>query len=151
MAVLLTLAVALVACDSGPTEPTTPPTSGPPMDSITAFQTFSGLTVPGTAEDVSVRVVGTSADQPEYLVTFSLPSADLDEFAVSGGMQRPLRVTTIPASVRERFDYTGDSSTGVAVAEASRSDDVSIQRQLLAVGTKTPTSSVSASAFKMPS
>jgi hypothetical protein len=39
----------------------------------------------------------------------------------------------------------------VAVAEASRSDDVSIQRQLLAVGTKTPTSSVSVSAFKMPS
>lgn len=96
-------------------------------------------------------MVGTSAEQPEYLVTFTLPSADLDDFAISGGMQRPLRVTTIPASVRERFDYTGDSSTGAAVAEASRPDDVSIQRVVFATGTKTATSSVQVSAYKMPS
>lgn len=151
MAAVLALAFALAACNGGSTEPTSPPTSGPPVDSVEAFQSFSGLTIPSTAEDVTVRVVGTSAGQPEYLVTFRLPSAELDDFCTSGGMQRPLRVTTIPASVRERFDYTGDATTGAAVAEASLPSDVSIQRQVLAVGTKTPTSQVYVSAYKMPS
>jgi hypothetical protein len=147
---LLALAFALVACDSGATEPTPPPSSGPPVDSVEAFQSFSGLTVPGTAEDVTVQVVGSSAGQPEYLVTFQLTTAELDDFCISGGMQRPLRVTTIPASVRERFDYTGDASTGAAVAEASLPSDVSIQRLVLAVDTKTPTSQVQVFASKMP-
>ena len=150
MVTALALTLALVACDSGTTQPSTPPSSGPPKDSVEAFQSFSGLTIPATAEDVSVRVVGTSAEQPEYLVTFTVPSAAVDDFAVSGGMQRPLRVTTIPASVRELFDYQGDSSTGAVVAEASLPADVSIQRQLLAVGTKTPTSTVYVSASKLP-
>lgn len=148
---VLALTLALVSCDSGTTQPSEPPSSGPPKDSVEAFQTFSGLTIPATAEDVSVRVVGTSADRPEYMVTFTVPSAAVDDFAVSGGMQRPLRVTTIPASVREIFDYQGDSSTGAVVAEASLPTDVSVQRQLLAVGTKTPTAQVYVSASKLPS
>ncbi len=150
MVAVLALTLALAACDSGTSQPSPPPTSGPPMDSVEAFQAFSGLTIPATAEDVTVRVVGTSAGQPEYLVTFSAPSTALDDFAVSGGMQRPLRVITIPESVRERFDYRGDSSTGAAVAEASLPADGSIQRLLLAIGTKTPTSTVRVSAYKMP-
>lgn len=151
MAVVVVLTLALAACDSGTSSPSTPPPSGPPKDSVEAFQAFSGLTIPATAEDVSVRVVGTSADQPEYLVTFTAPSSAVDDFAVSGGMQRPLRVTTIPASVRELFDYQGDSATGAVVAEASLPADVSVQRQLLAIGTKTPTAKVYVSALKLPS
>lgn len=153
--VALTLGLILVVAGcgggSGDRTPTpSAPTSGPTVGSVPGFEEFAGLTIPGSASDVDVRATVDSEGQPSYRVEFTLPSDELDAFCRSGQLNRPLRVVTIPADFRDTFGYTGDSSTGVAIAEGSRPSDVSIQRKVLAVGTKTSKATVSVYAYRMP-
>ena len=153
MALALGLILAVAGCGGGTGDRTpspSAPTTGPTVGSVPGFEEFSGLTIPSTASDVDVRATVDSAGQPAYRVSFTLPSDELDQFCRSGKMNKPLRVVTIPADFRETFSYTGDSSTGIAIAEASLPSNVSIQRMVFAVGTKTPQSKVSVYAHKMP-
>ncbi len=153
LAVCLVLAVAGCRGGDGGTDRTPSPSApgtGPAVDSVPAFQTFSGLTIPATAKNVELRTTTNSDGAPTYRVSFTLPSAELDAFCQDGRMNRPLRVTTIPADFRDTFGYQGDSSTGVAVAEASLPSDVSVQRKIFAVGTKKTTAAVSVFAYRMP-
>ena len=139
--------LALAGCGGG--DPTPTPSSGPPVDSVEAFQSFSGFTIPSTASKVTIQV--TSAyESTAYRAHFDLPSADLDAFCQSGQMSRPLRIVTIPADIRKVFDYDGDGSTGVALGEAGLPSNQRIQRQVFAVGTKTKTSQVQVYAYRMP-
>lgn len=151
LAVGLVLAVA--GCGGGGTDRTpspSAPSTGPAIDSVPAFQTFSGLTIPPTAKNVELRTTVDADGAPTYRVSFTLPSAELDAFCQDGRMNRPLRVTTIPADFRHTFGYQGDSSTGVAIAEASLPSDISVQRKVFAVGTKKTTAAVSIFADRMP-
>lgn len=146
----LGLVLALAAC-SGGSEPSPSPTpSGPPIDSVIAFQTFSGLTIPATAKEVDAKATIDTASQPSYRVSSTLPSSDVDKFCQDGQMDRPLRPYTIPASIRKTFDYQGDSSTGVAAGNASLPSNVRIQRQVLAVEAETPTAAVQVYAYSLP-
>lgn len=154
VALALGLVLAVAGCGGGsgggPTPSPSGPATGPAVDSVAAFQTFSGLSIPATAGKVNLRTTVDPDGGPSYRVTFTLPSAALDQFVQSGQMNKPLRVSTIPADFRDTFDYQGDSSTGVAVAEASLPSDVSVQRKVLAVGTKKTTATVSVYAYRMP-
>lgn len=127
------------------------PSSTVPVDSVAAFSAFSGLPIPAQAREVAVRATLDSTGQPEYRVTFRLPSDALDQFCADGQLDRPLRVQTVPQSYRDTFGYTGDSSTGVAVTEGGLPSDQRVQRQLLAVGTATSTAEVQVYAHRIPS
>lgn len=150
LAVGLVLAVAGCGGGGDRTPSPTAPATGPAVDSVAAFQAFSGLTIPASAKEVDLRSTVDADGSPTYRVQFTLPSPELDPFVQGGQMNKPLRVVTIPADFRETFDYQGDSSTGVAVAEASLPSNIRIQRKILAVGTKTPSTTVWVHADQMP-
>lgn len=146
---LLLLLVVAGCGGGGDRTPTPGSASSAPLDTLAAFQTFSGLSVPASAVDVTLQV--TSAfDQPAYRVSFRLPSADLDAFCRSGRLDIPLRVVTVPQDYRDTFDYRGDSSTGVAVTSGSLPADPAVQRKLFAVDTSKKTAKVQVYAFQMP-
>lgn len=155
---VLTLAVLVgaTACGSGGEDSRTPSPS-PSTASATAltvttaaaFRDFSGLTIPSSATAVSV-LVGTRYDSPSYHVTFSLPTSQVDRFCTDGQLQRPLDIVTIPQSLRDAFDYRGNSSTGVRIGEGSLPGHYRIQREVLAIGTETATSEVRVLSYKMP-
>lgn len=152
MAAALSVVLAAAACDGGEVtrDPTpTAPATGSTIGSTAAFQEFSGLTLPPSATNVALRVTAGPTGKPAYRVTFNLPSAEVDAFCTAGQMNRPLQVVTIPESYRTTFDYRGDSSTGVSVAEASLPSNVDVQRQVLAVGTKKTVAEVRVYAFTM--
>lgn len=148
----LTLLVGFTACTGGgggPTPTPSAPGTGPTLGSVAAFQAFSGLTIPSSAAEVAINVTVDAAGQPAYRVKFTLPSSGVDQFCRDGQMNRPLRVTTIPASFRQTFDYQGDSSTGVAIAEASLPSNVNIQRQVFAVDMSKATAKVQVYAYEL--
>lgn len=134
------LALAMTGCTSGGGDRSgsTPsaPASGPTAGSLPAFQEFSGLTLPASATGVAVQLTSGPDGRPAYKVVLNLPSSEVDAFCTDGGLDRPLRVTTIPQSFREAFDYRGDSTTGVSVAQGSLPSNLGVQREVLAVGTK---------------
>lgn len=153
VALALGLILVVAGCGGGTGDRTpspSAPATGPTVGSVTGFQEFSGLTIPASAGDVDVRATVDSSGEPAYRVSFTLPSSELDQFCRRGQMNKPLRVVTIPADFRQTFSYEGDSSTGVAIAEASLPSNVSIQRMIFAVGTKTAASTVSVYAYTMP-
>lgn len=152
LAASLSIVLAAAACDAGevPPDPApTAPATGSTIGSASAFQEFSGLTVPASATNIAVRVTTGPTGKPAYRATFNLPSADIDQFCVDGQLNRPLQVVTIPESFRKTFDYRGDSSTGVSIAEGSLPSNVDVQRQVFAVGTKKTVAEVRVYAFTM--
>jgi hypothetical protein len=145
----LVLLLALAGCGGGDPTPTPSPTGGPPIDSVEAFQNFSGFTIPSSATKVTIQVTSAYEDTA-YRARFDLPAADLDAFCQSGQMSRPLRIVTIPGDIRKTFDYKGDGSTGVALGEAGLPSNQRTQRQVFAVGTKTKTLHVQVYTYKLP-
>lgn len=115
--------------------------------SVAGFESFSGMKLPDAATDIEITVTAGETAEPEYFAEFDLPTGDVDGFCRDGQMKRPLRIVTIPASLRETFDYDGDSSSGVRVGEASLPSNVRIQRQVFATGTHGPVSHVSVHAY----
>ncbi|MET0866309.1 MAG: hypothetical protein ABWZ98_18400 [Nakamurella sp.] len=118
-------------------------------ESISGFEAFSGMTLPPAANDLDITASSDDAGRPNYLVTFELPTGQLDQFCRDGQMSRPLRVVTIPESTRETFDYAGDSSSGVRIGEASLPSNVAIQREVFATGTHGSVARVQVHAYAM--
>lgn len=115
--------------------------------SVGGFESFSGMELPDAASDIEITVSTGETNEPDYFVAFDLPTGQVDEFCRDGQMSRPLHVVTIPASVRETFNYQGDSSSGVRIGEASLPSNVRIQREVFATGTRSPVSHVNVHAY----
>ena len=115
--------------------------------SVGGFESFSGMELPDAATDIEVTVTTGTTNEPDYFAAFDLPTSDVDAFCRDGQMSRPLHVVTISASLRETFDYDGDSSSGVRVGQASLPSNVRIQREVFATGTLGPVAHVVVHAY----
>jgi hypothetical protein len=131
------------------------PTPSPPAPlepSIPAFQTFSGMTVPPAAKQVSLSVVQDRSGAPAYRVDFVLPSKQVDAYCITGRMGAPLDIYTAPPYITELFgdDAGGKDPGGVKIAEAVLPDDVTLSRTVFATGTDTSTAVVRTYAYASP-
>lgn len=151
VAVALT-AVLLTGCGPTGRQDPTPSAAATLEATVPAFQTFSGLTVPPTAKEVSLTVVQDPSGAPAYRVEFSLPSAQVDAYCTGGRLQTPLETYTVPPYVAELFDYDAGAQDpdGVKVAEGGLPDRVTRQRTVLATGTDTSTAVVRTYAYELP-
>ena len=150
--VALAAVALLTACGgSGGTRPS--PSAPATLEaSVPAFQTFSGMTVPSAAKEVTLRVVQDPSGAAAYRVDFVLPSAQVDACCTDGQLQTPLDVYTVPPSVADRFDVDagGTDPRGVQVAEGVLPDRVTLPRSVLATGTDTTTALVRTYAYAQP-
>ena len=149
-AVVTVAAVLLAAC--GVLSAPGGQTPAPPAlleASVPAFETFSGMTVPPAAKQVSLSVVQDRSGAPAYRVDFVLPSKQVDAYCVTGRMGAPLAIYTAPPCTTELFgdDAGGKDPGGVKIAEAVLPDDVTLSRSVYATGTDTSTAVVCTYAY----